>query len=110
MTICLTTITHVAEEELKPLHFDTTVGLFTGSSAPRWLIPAGGEVLHQKGPEENLIRSDSGVFYHCRVAQTGAIKPKVVFSSFQIIQISIPVVTNSYSPVLPQCVLVPTSA
>lgn len=60
VTICLTTIMHVAEEEVKAVHFDATVGSLPGSSAPRWLIPVGGEVLRQTGPEENQICLDSG--------------------------------------------------
>lgn len=94
---------------MKPGNFVTTVGSSPGSSAPRWLIPAGGEVLRHKGPEETRygrILVKSGVFYRCRATHTHrSYKTQSCVFIFPNNPDSLPTVTNSDSPVL-----VPTSA
>lgn len=93
VTICLTTILHAAEEEVKPVYFDTTVGWLTGSSAPRWLKAACGEGLHQKDQKRTryaqiLVQSSY------KTQSCVSIFPNVLFQLYE-----------THSPVL-----VPTSA
>lgn len=73
VTTRLTTIMHVAEEEVKAVHSDATVGSLPGSSAPRWLIPVGGEALRHTGPDENQIGVwDSGPIWGASPLQSRA--------------------------------------